>query len=157
MQGAPVLKGAPVLSGGGKLSVSAPITVLVVEDSVIVRERLVGLIEELPHEILVREAAEGHEARRLFERHRFDAVVLDLQLPGIGGLELLEQFKRDRPDCPVVVLTTYALDAFRQRCHQLGADHFFSKAHDFERVPEVLRDLAVSRSPEGGREQGFSQ
>lgn len=118
-------------------------TVLLVDASDAVRRRLTGLIEKLPRTAVIGQAADGLSAQRLFRRHHPDAVVLDLQLPGTGGLGLLEQFKREQPDCVVMVLTTYTMDAFRTFCAQLGADYFFDKSREFERVSEVLRDLAA--------------
>ncbi len=77
-------------------------------------------------------------AQALFRQHRPHAVVLDIQVPGINGLDLLAQFKQEHPECVVMVLTTYAFKEFRQRCTALGADHFFDKSTEFERVTEVL-------------------
>ncbi len=112
--------------------------VLIVEDSSIVRQRLVEMLGALPGVAVVGQAVDGHEALAHFWRERPDAVILDLSLPGMSGLELLTMFKRGRPQCVVMVLTTYAFDALRERCAQLGADHFFDKASEFERVTDVL-------------------
>jgi DNA-binding NarL/FixJ family response regulator len=115
-----------------------PVTVMIVEDSSIVRERLVGLVSDLHNVVIVGEAADGFQAQALFRQHRPDAVILDIQLPGIDGMDLLAQFKTEHPACVVVVLTTYAFKEFRQRCTALGSDHFFDKATEFERAIEVL-------------------
>ena len=96
------------------------------------------MVESLPHVAVVGPAEDGHQARDLFQHDRPDAVVLDLQLPGINGLDLLAQFKREHPARVVMVLTTYAFPEFRQRCVRLGADYFFNKATEFERVTDVL-------------------
>lgn len=117
---------------------SRPVTVLIVEDSRHVRERLVALVESVPEVTIVGPAVDGHHASALFASDRPDAVVLDLRLPGINGLDLLAQFKHEHPACVVMVLTTYAFTEFRQRCFKLGADHFFNKATEFERVTDVL-------------------
>jgi DNA-binding NarL/FixJ family response regulator len=117
---------------------ASSIKVLIVEDSPIVRERLAALITEVRNVAIVGQAGDGFQAQDLFRRHRPDAVVLDIQLPGINGMDLLEQFKREHPACVVMMLTTYAFKEFRQRCIALGADHFFDKSTEFERVPEVL-------------------
>ncbi len=115
-----------------------PVKVLLVEDSIIVRERLAGLIAELRNVAIVGQAGDGFQAQALFRQHRPDAVVLDIQIPGTNGMDLLVQFKREHPACVVMVLTTYAFKEFRQRCKALGADHFFDKSTEFERVIEEL-------------------
>ena len=114
------------------------VKVLIVEDALIVRERLAALISELSNADIVGQAGDGFQAQALFRQHRPDAVVLDIQVPGINGMDLLVQFKREHPACVVMVLTTYAFKEFRQRCVALGADHFFDKTTEFERVAEVL-------------------
>jgi DNA-binding NarL/FixJ family response regulator len=122
------------------------VKVLIVEDSLIVRERLVALVAGVRNVAIVGQAEDGFQAQALFRQHGPDAVVLDIQLPGINGMELLAQFKRERPTCVVMVLTTYAFKEFRQRCIALGADHFFDKSTEFERVPDVLETLQPRRA-----------
>jgi len=121
------------------------VKVLVVEDSPIVRERLIALLAELSNVVIVGQAADGFSAQALFRQHRPDAVVLDIQLPGLNGMDLLAEFKREQPSCVVIVLTTYPFKEFRNRCAALGADHFLDKAMEFERVTEVLSTLPVGR------------
>lgn len=122
-----------------------PVKVLIVEDSPIVRERLAELVGDVRNVAIVGQAADGFQAQALFRQHRLDAVVLDIQVPGINGMDLLAQFKREQPACVVMVLTTYAFKEFRQRCTALGADHFFDKSTEFERVIEVLGTLPPRR------------
>ena len=118
------------------------VKVLIVEDSLIVRERLAALIANLRNVAIVGQAEDGFQAEALFRQHRPDAVVLDIQVPGINGMDLLARFKRENPACVVMVLTTYAFKEFRQRCAALGADYFFDKSSEFERVIEVLGRFA---------------
>ena len=121
------------------------VKVLIVEDSLIVRERLAGLIADLSNVTIIGQAGDGFQAQALFTQHRPDAVVLDIQVPGINGMDLLAQFKREDPACVVMVLTTYAFKEFRQRCVALGADYFFDKAMEFERITEVLATMPPGR------------
>ena len=131
----------PDLTACQAIPAASAVKVLIVEDSPIVRERLVALVADVPSVSIVGQAGDGFQAQALFCRHRPDAVVLDIQLPGINGMDLLAQFKREHPACKVMVLTTYAFKEFRERCIALGADSFFDKAAEFERVIEVLGTL----------------
>jgi DNA-binding NarL/FixJ family response regulator len=119
-----------------------PVGVLIVEDSSIVCDRLAAFITPLRDVVLTGQANTGYQARELFHRHRPDAVILDLQLPDIDGMELITQFKAENRKCVVVVLTTYGFEEFRQRCSELGADHFFDKSLEFERAVAVLEAMA---------------
>ena len=140
----------PAPTAGQMNPAANPVKVLVVEDSPVIRERLVALIADLPNIDIVGQAADGFNAQTLFRQHRPDAVVLDIQLPGINGLDLLAEFKVKDPACIVIVLTTYAFKEVRNRCAALGADHFFDKAMEFERVTEVLRTLPTRRGLKTG-------
>jgi DNA-binding NarL/FixJ family response regulator len=126
------------------------VKVLIVEDSPIVRERLVALVAGVRNVVIVGQAEDGFKAQALFRQHRPDAVVLDIQLPGINGMDLLAQFKREHPACVVMVLTTYAFKEFRQRCTTLGADYFFDKSLEFERITEVLEAFPPQRGLKRG-------
>jgi DNA-binding NarL/FixJ family response regulator len=134
----------PDLTAGEASPAARPVRVLIVEDALIFRERLVALIADLRNVAIVGVAGDGFQAQALFRQHRPDAVVLDIQLPGVSGMDLLVEFKREDPTCVVIVLTTYAFKEFRERCQALGADHFFDKS-EFERVIEVLGTLQPRR------------
>lgn len=121
---------------GGK-----PVRVLIVEDSSIVCERLAEFISSSRGVVLAGKADTGYRAREIFRRERPDAVILDLQLPDIDGMELITLFKAEDPGCVLVVLTTYGFEEFRQRCTALGADCFFDKSKEFERAVEVLEEM----------------
>jgi CheY-like chemotaxis protein len=115
--------------------------VLLVDDSAVVCERLSALIHQLGDPIRVAVAAEGGRALAFFEELCPDAVVLDLELSGLIGFDRLVEFKRRRAGCVVIILTTYTYPEFRENAVRLGADHFFSKTMEFERVTEVLGTL----------------
>jgi two-component system OmpR family response regulator len=140
-EGLPDCEGQSVHPGQATVAMNPEaslVKVLIVEDSPIVRERLVSLVASLRNVVIVGQVGDGFKAQALFRQHRPDAVVLDIQLPGINGMDLLAQFKHEHPACVVMVLTTYAFKEFRQRCTVLGADHFFDKSMEFERITEVL-------------------
>lgn len=115
-----------------------PLTVLVVDDSDAIRTRLCELLGESPRLRVVGEACDGVEAVLAFNRFRPDAVVLDIQLPGIGGLEVLRRIKSLMPQCVVVMLTNFRQGPFEEASRAAGADAYFHKASEFERVSEFL-------------------
>ena len=117
-----------------------------VEDSSIVRRRLCSLLSEDPRIRVVGQAGCVKEALLLFEELRPDAVVLDYRLPDGNGLEVLCRIKQATPWCEVVMLTNLREELFGEICRACGADHFFHKATEFERVAQVLGDLAATLS-----------
>jgi DNA-binding NarL/FixJ family response regulator len=114
--------------------------VFIVDDSPIVRERLVSMISELPAVQIIGQAGFAFEAIAAIEELKPDFVVLDISLPGGSGMEVLESIKGKTPAPRVIMLTNFAFEQYRQRCIQLGADYFFDKSNEFEKVMEILRD-----------------
>ncbi|MEN9544730.1 MAG: hypothetical protein RLZZ598_1563, partial [Pseudomonadota bacterium] len=124
--------------------------VLLVEDSLPVRQRMRSLIDESGLARVVGEAGGVKHALSQFETLAPDAVVLDLQLADGTGYAVLESIKRSTPDCTAIVMTNFTMPEYRERCAQLGADHFVEKSVDFERVPQLLGGLSAgltARSP----------
>jgi CheY-like chemotaxis protein len=120
--------------------------VFLVDDSPLVRERLAALLSELPNVEVVGQADLAFEAIDSIRKLRPAAVVLDISMPGGSGLQVLEAIKRDRVGPMVIVLTNFANDHYRQKCLELGADYFFDKSTEFERVTEVLRPFPPAAS-----------
>lgn len=121
-----------------------PLSVLIVEDSVVVRARLRALLAEEPAIHIVAEASEAQEAIKKFSVSAPDAVVLDLQLRLGSGLDVLRHIRQSGTKCVVIMLTNYTHLEFREVCGQHGADYFFHKATEFERVAEVLAARAAT-------------
>jgi DNA-binding NarL/FixJ family response regulator len=124
-----------------KVETPRAVRVLIVEDSIPVRQRIRSLIEESCPAEVVGEVGSVAAACFLLHEHPVDAVVLDLHLWDGDGCTVLAQVKRTHPSCVVIVLTSFSDAAERLRCLSLGADYFFDKTKEFERVPEVLVDL----------------
>ena len=72
------------------------------------------------------------------------AVLSDINMPGMDGLELLGEIKRRRPELPVIMVTAYGDDERRRRARELGASEFVAKPVDFDRLKEQLRQLPAA-------------
>ena len=72
------------------------------------------------------------------------AVLSDIKMPGMDGLELLGEIKQRRPDLPVMMVTAYGDDERRRRADELGAFEFVTKPVDFVRLKEQLRELPTT-------------
>ena len=125
-----------------------PVSVLVVDDSAIIRQRLRALLAEADHIRWVGEAGSRAEAWTLFGQTHPEVVLLDLCLPDGSGLELLCRIKQAAPSCLVIVLTNSRESIFRHECQRCGADHFLHKATEFEQVVDLLHHHANRRDPE---------
>ena len=72
------------------------------------------------------------------------AVLSDIDMPGMDGLELLGEIKERRPDLPVMMVTAYGDDERRRRARELGASEFINKPVDFDQLKESLRQLPAA-------------
>lgn len=81
------------------------------------------------------------DALAQFKELRPDAILLDLYLKDGNSFGVVTEVKRSALACIVIILTNFATPETRAHCLGLGADYFFEKNQEFERVPEVLAEL----------------
>jgi DNA-binding NarL/FixJ family response regulator len=115
--------------------------VLIVDDSAKMRERLISMLEGIEGVEVVGEAEDAPGAIVMNEWLKPDAIVLDIRIPKGSGFEVLERVKRRTRPPIVIMLTNFAYPQYRDKCLQSGADYFFCKSEEFERIPEVLETL----------------
>ena len=117
--------------------------VLLVDDSRIVRDRLLELISELPDVEVIGEAAGAAEAIRKIRQLRPDIVVLDISMRDGNGIQVLEAIKGPRRSrSRIIMLTNFAHEPYRERCMELGAEYFFDKSAQFEEAVDVIDELS---------------
>jgi two-component system invasion response regulator UvrY len=122
------------------------ITVLIADDHTMVRRGLVHLLSLEPQVTVSFEARNGNEALEFVRDHAVDVVVLDISMPGRGGLETIKEIKRLRPQQAVIVLSMHPADQYAVRVLKAGASAYLTK----ENAPEVLID-AVKKAARGDR------
>ena len=110
------------------------INVFIADDHAIVRQGLKQIVSETVDIRLGGEAADGHETLRLVRSGTCDVLVLDINMPGISGLDILGVLKVERPNLAVLVLSIHAEDQYAVRCLKAGAAGYLAK----ESVPEEL-------------------
>jgi two-component system, NarL family, invasion response regulator UvrY len=119
--------------------------VLVVDDHDVVRRGIRAILEDRVGSIAISEAASGDQALTALEDH-FDAVVLDLSMPGRSGIDLLSEIKHRHPALPVLVMSLHAEAQFAVRALRAGAAGYLTKAA----APEQLV-IAFEKIVRGGR------
>ena len=114
---------------------------VIVDDSEFLRARLVEFISDIEGTEIVGQAGSLEEVIEAIEDSNPDVVILDIRLRGKNGFLALESIKK-RANPPVVIMfTNYPYLQYRKRCMDLGADYFFYKAVEFDRLFNLIKDL----------------
>jgi two-component system, NarL family, response regulator len=118
---------------------SPRIRVLSVDDHPLLRAGIAALIANQPDLELIGEAANGQEAIEQFHVLRPDITLMDLQMPDMGGIEVIAAIRGEFPDARIVVLTTFAGDVLAQRALKAGAQAYVLKNAVRKELLDVIR------------------
>jgi DNA-binding NarL/FixJ family response regulator len=103
------------------------IRILAVDDHALVRDGIASLLGVQPDMVVVGEASSGREAIQRFRELHPDVTLMDLQMPGMNGLDALIAIRNEFPEAKVIVLTTYAGDVQILRALKAGAQAYLLK------------------------------
>lgn len=126
--------------------VLTPLRILLVEDDELFRLGLSVRLGQEPDLEIVAEAEDGETAIELVSQALLDIVLLDVGLPGIGGIEACRQIKQRQPHLPVLILTSHAQPFLITRLIEAGAQGYCLKGIASETLVLALRSLAVGAS-----------
>jgi two-component system invasion response regulator UvrY len=121
------------------------IRVFIADDHTIVRDGLKRLLSETEDIEVAGEAGDGLEALAAVDAVPMDVLLLDLNMPNLGGIEVLKEVRRRRPNLGVLVLTMYPEDQYALRVFQSGGDGFISKSSVSDELIHAIRRVAAGR------------
>jgi len=126
---------------------NATVRVLLGDDHKIVREGLKMVLADDPGLMVVAEADTGPGVLEMVQALQgpqgVDVVLLDIAMPGMDGLNVLQNLRRDWPGLPVLMLSTYPEKQYAVRCIQLGASGYLNKSTDTDALVAALRRVAA--------------
>jgi DNA-binding NarL/FixJ family response regulator len=117
----------------------APKRIMIADDHPVVREGFAAMIGTEPDMTVVAQARSGEEAVDLFRRVRPDVTLMDLRMPGMGGVDAIRAIRREFPDSRLIVLTTYDGDEDIYRALEAGAQAYLLKDMICDEILTAIR------------------
>jgi two-component system invasion response regulator UvrY len=118
------------------------IRILIADDHSIVRQGLKQIVSECPEMVVAGEAASGQEVLDLVRKRDFDVAIVDIAMPGRGGLEILKDLKAERPSMKVLVLSMYSEEQYAIRSLRDGASAYLTKAGAPDELVQAIHAVA---------------
>lgn len=123
----------------------AMIRILIVDDHPLLRDGISAVVSGEPDMTLAGEAANGEEAVEMFRRLHPDVTLMDLQMPGMNGIEAITEIRSESPSARIIVLTTYPGDAQAVRALKAGAAGFLLKSMLRKDLLDAIRAVQAGR------------
>jgi two-component system response regulator DesR len=117
------------------------IRVLIAEDQGLVRGALSALLSMESDIEVVAQASDGEEAVHLAQQHQPDVALLDIEMPKLSGLEVVQQLSKSLPSCRTVMVTTFARPGYLQRALRAGATGYLLKDARVEELANAIREV----------------
>jgi len=121
------------------------IRILIADDHAIVREGLKQVVADTTDLIVTGEADNGRETLKLVRNGDFDVVLLDIAMPGRGGLDTLKQLKQERPELPVLILSMHPEEQYAVRALKSGAAGYLTKASAPDELIKAIKKIYMGR------------
>ena len=119
--------------------------VFIADDSVVVRGKLKEALEEQGSITVVGESGDAEQAIKEIRRLDPQVVIIDIRMPGGGGLPVLMDFKTRNPDRIAIILTSFPFPQYRETYLAAGANFFFDKTKDIPQMTDKLVELASKK------------
>ena len=125
---------------------AATIRILIAEDHQVVRQGFIALLNMVDGLSIVAEASNGQQALDLFRQHKPDVTLMDLRMPGMGGVETITAIRREFPEARIIVLTTFDGDEDIFRAIQAGARGYLLKGMSVDELIDAIQTVHHGRS-----------
>jgi DNA-binding NarL/FixJ family response regulator len=115
--------------------------VLLADDSDLILERLrdmLGMYKQLEVVASLKNGTDTLEALRVLKP---EIAIVDIKMPGLSGLEVLNEIRKEDKTIKFIILTFYSSDYYRQLADKAGTDYFFNKADDFDEISLAVADI----------------
>lgn len=115
--------------------------VLLADDSILITGRLTQLLNGVAQLEIVGTVNNGTDALEALRVLKPDLAIVDIQMPGLSGLDVIREIRKVDKQVKFIVFTLFSSELYRQMALQLGADYYFSKVTDFNKILPVVTEL----------------
>lgn len=115
--------------------------IFLADDSDLILERLQELLGNYSQVVIVGTCNNGIVALESLQKLKPDLAIIDIKMPGLTGLQVLNEIRKEDKILKFIILTLYSNDYHRQMAIDAGADYFFSKVDHFEKINDVIIQL----------------
>ena len=119
--------------------------ILIADDHSVVREGLKQILSAKSDMAVTAEASTGHEVLQQIEKNNFDLVVLDISMPGRGGLDILKEIRNKRPKLPVLILSMYPEEQYAVRVLKAGASGYMTKESAPNELLNAIKQISKGK------------
>ena len=116
--------------------------VILADDSDLILDRLQTMVGKSKKIKIVGTYRNGIDTLEALRTLKPDIAIVDIKMPGLSGLEVLNEIRKENKKLIFIILTFFSMDYYRQLALEAGVDYFFSKIDDFEKITEVLDELS---------------
>lgn len=117
--------------------------VLLADDSELILERLKEILNTFESLEVIGTFKNGTETLDALRSLKPDIAIIDIKMPGLNGLEVLSEIRKEKSKIKIIILTLYSSEYYRMLATRDGADYFFNKADEFDKVSAAIEDIIL--------------
>ncbi len=132
------------IDSDNKLETQIPneIDILLVDDSIAILSRIKEMLQDIPCISNITTATNAFDAYYIIKTNsKVNLVLLDINMPGKNGVELLREIKLSHPHIKVMMVTNQPVDYYKPVCKALGAEFYIDKSTEFEKIGDIIESL----------------
>ena len=115
--------------------------VVIADDSKVLIDHLSEMLADIGDVEIIAEAVDTDSAITTILEKVPDVAIVDIKMPGKGGIHVLEEVKKQNKDIKIIIFTNYPYHQYREKAYEKGADYFFDKSGEMEKMLEILKSL----------------
>ncbi len=115
--------------------------VVIADDSKVLIDHLSDMLSDLEGIDIIGKAVDTESAVPLILNEKPDVAIVDIKMPGKGGIHVLEEVKKVNTSINVIIFTNYPYHQYREKAYEKGADYFFDKSGEMEKMLDTIKQL----------------